>query len=318
MKILVTGGAGFIGSHLIRRLLKLKYPVVCIDNFDDYYSPKIKEENIQEFITNKRFKLYRADICDFKKLTQIFKKEKPDKICHSAAQVGIRASLSEPNLYLQTNVGGTLNLLKLSVKNKVQNFLLASSSSVYGNRKKIPFSEKACVDQPLSPYAATKRAAELLTYTYHHLYNLNCTILRFFTVYGPSGRPDMATFLFTDAIYKGKAIKKFGSGKSKRDYLYIDDLIDGIIAALNKNFPFQIINLGSGRSVELNSLITLIEKILQKKAKIQSFQKQAGDIEVTWADITKAKRLLRYHPKISINKGMKRFIKWYLERRVGD
>lgn len=314
-KILVTGGAGFIGSRTIRKLLDLNYDVVCVDNFNNYYDPKIKERNISQFKKERRFSLYKQDICDLRGLNKIFKNEKPEKVCHLAAQVGVRASLKNPHLYIETNIGGTLNLLQLSVATGVEGFVFASSSSVYGHSKKIPFSEDDPTDKPVSPYATSKKAAELLIYTYHCLHNLNCTILRFFTVYGPSGRPDMAPFLFVDSIFKGKTLKKFGRGDSERDYTYIDDLVDGIVMAIKQDFPFEIINLGNDHPIELNYLINLIERILKKKAIIGKFARQPGDVNVTWANITKARKLLGYRPKVSIEEGMEKFITWYLNNR---
>lgn len=312
MKILLTGGAGFIGSHVARRLLDLGHNVICVDNFDPYYDPKIKERNIQEFISNKKFVLYKEDICDFTIMEKIFRKERPDKVLHLAAKVGVRASIENPGAYIKTNIEGTLNLLRLSVKHDVDNFVFASSSSVYGNNKKIPFSEEDLTDMPISLYGASKKAGELLVYTYHHLYKLPCTILRFFTVYGPGGRPDMAPYLFVDAIYKGKRIRRFGKGDSSRDYTYIDDVVLGIISVLEKNFAFEIFNLGNSKPVKLNYFISVIEKLLGKKAKIREVSLQTGDAAVTFADISKAKKLLRYKPMISIEEGMKRFINWYL------
>lgn len=314
-KILVTGGAGFIGSHLTRRLLELGYHVVCVDDLNDYYSPKIKRKNIAPFLKEKNFRFYKGDICDYDRLLEIFKHEKFDIVAHLAAWAGVRPSIANPYLYEKVNIGGTLNLLDLAAKYKIENFVFASSSSVYGNNKKIPFSESDPVDNPISPYAATKKSCELLAATYHNLYGLPCTGLRYFTVYGPSGRPDMAPFLFTDAIFRGKPIKKFGNGTSKRDYTYIDDIVGGTVAALRKNFPFEIINLGNSEPVELNYFISLIERLLGKKAKIKQMPRQPGDVEITYADISKAKKLLSWQPKVKIEEGMNVFIEWYKENR---
>lgn len=314
MKILVTGGAGFVGSNLIKKLLNVNYKVICVDNFNNYYDPLVKERNILPFKKSKTFFLYRQDICDDDGLERIFKKEKPQIICHLAAQVGVRESIKYPSLYIKTNIHGTLNLLNLSVKHKVANFVFASSSSVYGNNKKIPFVESDQTDQPISPYAATKKSAELLIHTYHKIYNLNSAILRFFTVYGPSGRPDMAPYLFVDSIFKGKSIQKFGKGTTGRDYTYVDDLVEGIISAIEKNYSFEIFNLGSNHSINLNKFISLIEKLSGRKAIIKNAGMQAGDAINTLADISKAKRLLGYQPKTSIEKGLRKFIDWYLEQ----
>ncbi len=313
MKILVTGGAGFIGSHTVAALLNRGEEVICVDNFNDYYDPHIKKKNIGLFLKNKNFKLYREDITAFKNIEKIFKKEKPRKVCHLAARAGVRASIENPFIYQETNVKGTLNMLELAGKYGVENFVLASSSSVYGNSKEVPFSEAQNVDNPISPYAATKKACELMAYVYSHLYGLNCTCLRFFTVYGPAGRPDMAPYLFTDAVYRGREIKRFGKGNTKRDYTFVSDIVSGILAAIDKNLKYEIINLGNNKPVELNYFISVIEKLLDKKANIKEYPKQAGDVDITYADISKAKRLLGYSPKTKIEEGMQKFIEWYLE-----
>lgn len=314
MRILVTGGAGFIGSHTVKALLDRGDKVICVDNFNDYYDPDVKKENIRPFLNNGKFKLYKSDITIFNAMRNIFKKEKPDKICHLAARAGVRASIENPFIYQQVNAGGTLNLLELSRKYGVKNFVFASSSSVYGNNKKTPFSEKHSVDNPISPYAATKKAAELMAYTYHRLYKMNCTALRFFTVYGPAGRPDMAPYMFTDAVYRGRPIKKFGDGTSKRDYTYISDIVSGVLAAVDRELGYEIINLGNNKPVRLNYFISIIEKILGRKAVIKQFPKQPGDVDITYADISKAKKLLGYSPEVKIEQGMEKFISWYLEK----
>lgn len=311
MKILVTGGSGFIGSHTCRRLLELGHQVICVDNFNNYYSPKVKRANIKDLLGNKNFKCYKADILNFKKMEEIFAKEKPDKIIHLAARAGVRASIEDPDIYIKTNIEGTLSLLRLAVQYNIHNFIFASSSSVYGNDAKIPFSEDDPCDKPISPYGISKRAAELLVYAYHHLYKLHCTVLRFFTVYGPSGRPDMAPYLFVEAIYKGREIKRFGRGDTKRDYTYIDDIVNGVVAALKKDFTYEIINLGNSKPISLNKFIGVIEKLLGKKAKIRDLPLQMGDVVFTFADISKAKKLLGFKPKTSIEEGMRRFIDWY-------
>lgn len=311
MKILVTGGAGFIGSHVCEALLKEHKVVICVDNFNSFYNPKFKERNISKCVKNKRFKLYKKDIRDLKGISKILKKEKPNKIIHLAARAGVRRSIAQPLLYQDINVRGTLNLLEATRKNRIENFIFGSSSSVYGARKKGPFSEENRVDNPISPYAATKKAGEELCYYYHHLYGLNITCLRLFTVYGPRGRPDMALYKFTSLISKGKPIEMYGDGSSKRDYTYVSDIIDGILAALNKNLNFAIINLGNSKPIQLRYFISLIEKSLGKKAKIKQLPIQPGDISVTYANINKAKRLLGYKPKVKIEEGIKLFVEWY-------
>ena len=309
--ILVTGGAGFIGSYVCDRLLERGYGVICIDNLNLYYSSERKIKNIEHNFGNINFKFFVMDIKNKDNIEQIFQKNKIHKIIHLAARAGVRPSIEKPLLYGDTNVGGTLNLLELARKYNVKNFVFASSSSVYGKNKKIPFSEEDNVDFPISPYAASKKACELFCYTYSHLYGLNVTCLRFFTVYGPRGRPDMAPFLFTKLISEGKSIKMFGDGNTKRDYTYISDVVDGIISALNKNLRFEIINLGNNKPVSLKEFISIIEKVLGKKAKIKKEKIPEGDVPLTFADIEKAKKLLDYNPKVSIEEGMKKFIEWY-------
>lgn len=309
MSILVTGGAGFIGSSLIDKLIKKDEKVICLDNFNDYYSPEIKKENISSYLDKKNFKLVVGDILDKELLKRVFKKEKVKIVVHLAARAGVRPSLLNPHLYEEVNIGGTLNLLELS--RDIENFVFASSSSVYGVNSKIPFSEDDPIEKPVSPYAATKRAAELLCYTYHHLYNIPLVCLRFFTAYGPRQRPDMAIHKFTKLIDKGKEITMFGNGKSQRDYTYISDIIEGVISSLYKKFSFEIINLGNSRTVELRHLISLIEKGLRKKAKVKQLPDQLGDVPITYAKIDKAKKLLGYKPEIKIGEGIERFVFWY-------
>ncbi len=313
MKILITGGAGFIGSHTTRRLLERGNEVVCIDDFNDYYDPALKERRVQEFFGKPGYRLYRADIRDFDTLTRIFQDNIFDKIIHLAARAGVRASLENPFIYQDTNVRGTLNLLELARAFGVQNFVFASSSSVYGGNAKIPFSESDPVDLPISPYAATKRAGELLCYTYHHLYGLNVSCLRFFTVYGPWGRPDMALFKFSKLILAGKPIEMYGDGTTRRDFTYIDDIVAGIIAALDKNYPYEIFNLGNSRTVELKYFIQVIETALGKKALIKQLPMQPGDVPVTFADISKARDMLGFDPQTPIEEGVRKFADWYLQ-----
>ena len=311
-KIIITGGAGFIGSNTTNALLKRHKVVICIDNFDPYYSTAIKNKNISDFLKRSIYKLYREDIRNIRGLERIFIKEKPDKIIHLAAKVGVRNSLLYPKEYEEVNVGGTLNLLELARKYKIKQFIFGSTSSVYGNNSKIPFSEKDPAGFPVSPYAATKKAAEILCKTYSYLYKIPITCLRFFTVYGPSGRPDMAPYKFTKAIYEGKPVTKYGTGTSKRDYTYIDDIVDGIISTLRKKFPYEIVNLGGADMINLNDFILLIETLLGKKAKIDSLPNQTADAYTTYADISKAGRLFHYKPKYSVKMGMGKFIIWYL------
>jgi len=308
--ILVTGCAGFIGSHLTEHLLKDGYDVIGIDNFNDYYDPSRKRKNIAGLLKSKRFALIACDVRDKNKLRKIFEKNRIEKIVHLAACVGVRPSLEQPELYFDVNVLGTLNLLELARKYKAKQFIFASTSSVYGLNKP-PFNEAQETATIISPYAASKRSAELLCQVYAHNYNIPTTCLRFFTVYGPRGRPDMAVYKFTDGIAKGQAIERYGKGKMKRDFTYIDDIIAGILLALKKPFDFEIINLGNNRPVQVNTLIKLIEKNLCKKAKIIDRPMQKGDVPITYADISKAKRLLGWKPKTSIEEGIKLFVEWY-------
>jgi len=311
MKILVTGGAGFIGFHAAKALLERGDEVVIVDNFNDYYDPKLKHDRINQIEKNKNLKIYKVDISNYKELEKIFKRYKFKKICHLAAQAGVRYSLKDPFRYEMWNNLGTLNLLELARKYRIKDFVFASSSSVYGGNKKIPFSEKHNVDKPISFYAATKKSNELYAYVYHHLYGLNCTGLRFFTVYGPWGRPDMAMFKFIKSILANKSIDVYNYGKMKRDFTYISDVIQGVLAALDNPFPYEIFNLGNNKPVRLNKLIKIIEKLLGKKAKRKLMPIQPGDVPITYANISKAKKLLGYKPKTKIKEGVKNFIEWY-------
>lgn len=310
---LVTGGAGFIGSHVIKTLLTRGDKAICVDNFNDYYDPRLKEDRIKIFLRDYKFPVEHLDISDFKAIERVFLNYNFEYICHLAARVGVRASMENPFIYEQTNIKGTLNLLELAKNFKIKNFIFASSSSVYGGNKKIPFNEKDVVDSPISVYAATKKATELMAYAYHHLYGLRCTGLRFFTVYGPWGRPDMAIFKFTKNILAGKPIEIFNFGRHARDFTYIDDIVDGVMAALDKSYPFKIINLGNSKAVSLKYLISLLEKSLGKKTIKNLLDLQPGDMKKTNADITEAKKLLNYSPKIRIKEGIEKFIKWYTE-----
>ncbi|MBA7499048.1 UDP-glucose 4-epimerase [subsurface metagenome] len=310
MKCLITGGAGFIGSHLCERLLSDGHEVICLENFDPYYSPDIKRKNIEYLLDQPNCILIEADIRNKKEMEKIFRMDAIDKVVHLAAKVGVRPSIQDPLSYEDVNIKGALNLLELSKEHDIRHFIFGSSSSVYGISDKIPFSEDGLV-KPISPYAASKRAGELLCYTYSHLYDIPISCLRFFTVYGPKQRPEMAIHKFTRLIDQGKEVPMYGDGSSKRDYTYITDIIDGTMNALNKKFDFEIFNLGNSKTVELRYLISLIEENLGKKAKIKQLPEQLGDVPITYADISKSKRLLGYSPKISIEEGVKRFVEWY-------
>lgn len=315
MKILVTGGAGFIGSNLIEKLLKEGHKVVCLDNFNDYYDPLIKRNNIKGFLSKSRFKLIEADIRDRVGLDKIFDKFRFQKVVHLAAQPGVRFSLENPYIYFDVNVNGTLNVLDLCKKYSVKGLIFGSSSSVYGITKSIPFSEDG-ETKPISPYGVSKKAGELLCFNYNYLYGIPITILRFFTVYGPRQRPDMAIYKFTRLVDNDKKINIFGNGKTKRDYTFISDIVDGIISALKKDFDFEIFNLGNSKPVILSYLISLLEKNLKKKAKVRFSPEQPGDPPITYADIKKSKKLLGYKPKTSIEEGIKKYVNWYKNEKA--
>jgi len=313
--ILVTGGAGFIGSHTCEALLKKGFPTICIDNLDDYYDPKIKNKNIKNALENPKFTFYKKDITNCEDIKNIFRNHNITKIIHLAAKAGVRSSFKNPELYKKVNVNGTLNLLNLAKDFKVKNFIYGSSSSVYGINKKIPFSEEDETNNQISPYASTKKQAEVLCRNYSKNWNINITCLRFFTVYGPRGRPDMAVYKFTKLINEKKEIPVYGGLDSKRDYTFITDAVNGILSALDKNSRFEIINLGDSSPIELKYLIGLIEKEMGKKAKIRKLKKQEGDVDITFADISKAKKLLDYEPKIKIEEGIKIFVDWFMEEK---
>ena len=315
MNIIITGGAGFIGSHLTEQLLKRGDKILCIDDFNDYYDPELKKENVSPFLKNRNYKLVKADVQNMDAVKKAFDEFKPERVVHLAARVGVRPSINEPELYMDVNVKGTLNILELCRDHKVKNLVFASSSSVYGANTKIPFSEEDKTDRQISPYGTTKKAGELLCYTYHSLYKMNITCLRFFTVYGERGRPDMALLKFTSLISEGKEIDMYGDGKTKRDYTYVGDLVAGVIAAIDRELGYEIINLGNNDPIELTKLITTIEKQVGKKAKIKQMPMQGGDVPLTYADITKAKRLLGYAPKVKIEEGIKRLVEWYKRKQ---
>ena len=311
MKILVTGGAGFIGSHLVERLLERGDEVVCLDDFNDSYDPAMKRANIAPVLANPSYALVEGDIRDRKVLRGIAAHHKCKEIVHLAARAGVRASLKAPLLYEEVNCCGTLNLLEFAREHSVGRFIFGSSSSVYGARSEVPFSEEDRADRPISPYAATKRAGELLCHAWHHLYGINVTCLRFFTVYGPRQRPEMAIHRFTRKILRGEPIEVYGDGTSRRDYTYVDDILDGLVRAIDTPFPFEIINLGESRTVELGFLIAALEKSIGKKAVVKSLSDQPGDVPVTCADIRKARELLGYSPRVQVEEGVQRFVDWY-------
>lgn len=310
--ILVTGGAGFIGSHLVEKLLGENNRVAVVDDFNDFYAPAMKRANVAPFLEDEKFKLYEADIFNAESLKRIFDENRFDAIVHLAARAGVRPSLEQPKLYAETNVNGTLNLLDSAKDFGVKQFVFGSSSSVYGNNEKVPFSENDKIVQPISPYAATKAAGELLCHTYSHLYDIRTVCLRFFTVYGARQRPDLAIRKFTQLISDGKPIQMFGDGTTRRDYTYIDDIIQGVRAAIDyEKSAHEIFNLGESDTVELRYLIELLETNLDKKAIIDRQPVQAGDVSQTFADISKARELLDYNPQTKIEDGIKKFVRWF-------
>ena len=311
--LLITGGAGFIGSHLVDRLLASDVErITVVDDFNDFYNPSIKRANVREHLKDLRYNIHEIDIRDAAALEQVFSGSKFDCVVHLAARAGVRPSLSEPQLYTETNINGTVNLLELARKHNIKQFVFGSSSSVYGINAKVPFSEDDPIRQPISPYAATKGAGELLCHTYSHLYGLRCVCLRFFTVYGPRQRPDLAIHKFAKLISQHKPIPVFGDGTTRRDYTYIDDIIDGVTAAIDYDKSnYEVINLGESRTVELRELISLLEKELDTHAIIERQPPQPGDVPQTFADVSKARALLNYQPKTQVEEGLHRFVEWF-------
>jgi len=315
-KVLITGGAGFIGSHVADYLLARGDDVVLVDEMNDYYDIRIKQANL-DLLHSKyggkpgRVVFYKGDICDERFMLEVFEKERPEWVCHMAARAGVRPSIQDPFVYIHSNIRGTTQLMELSHRFGVKNFVFASSSSVYGGSNSTYFSEEENVDNPVSPYAASKKACELLAYTYHHLYKLNVSALRFFTVYGPRGRPDMAPFKFIDRVSRGLEIQKFGDGTSSRDYTYIDDIVDGVVRAIDRPHSYEVFNLGKGDGTSLNEFITLVQKYTGKEALIRQLPDQPGDVPYTCADVRKAQRMLGYKAKVSFEEGISRTVEWY-------
>jgi len=316
MKILVTGGAGFIGSHVVGKLLRTGHEVAVVDNFNDFYNPAIKRRNASRY--EGQAELIEADICDAPRMIQITKDGKFDSIIHIAARAGVRPSLENPQAYIDTNITGTYNMLEAARQGGVGQFLFASSSSVYGLAKQVPFSEDLALPQTLSPYAATKMAGEHICGNFSHLYGLGVVCLRFFTVYGPAQRPDLAIHKFTDRIFHEKPIQQFGDGSTRRDYTYVDDIVQGVMGALAyRRTPFEIFNLGESETTTLAELIEALEIALKKKAIIERLPEQQGDMPLTCADIDKARALLGYNPKTKISEGIPKFVEWYLSQKKG-
>lgn len=314
MKILVTGAAGFIGSHLAERLCRRGDEVIGLDNFNDYYDPARKRANERRLNDSPNFRMVEADLRDRGCMFDLFATEEIAAVAHLAAMAGVRNAVAQPDLYVNVNLNGTQNLLDATrAAGNVGNFVFASTSSVYGNTTKIPFVESDPCDRPLQPYAAAKRAAEILGYSYHHLFGLNFTVLRFFTVYGPNGRPDMMAYLLADSIVKGKEIPLYDDGQMYRDWTYVDDTVSGIVAAIDRPLGYEIINLGRGEPVLLKDFVTIMEALSGRKANLVPTPRLAADFVRNEADISKARRLLDYSPSISVAEGVRRFWEWHQE-----
>ncbi len=316
---LITGGAGFIGSTLSDKLLEMGYKVVVVDNFCDFYNPEVKEKNIKHNLQDNNYKLYRIDIRNKEELSKVFDENNIDAIIHLAAMAGVRPSIENPILYQEVNGIGTQNVLEEAHLHNIKNLVMASSSSVYGNCKEVPFKEEFIVDYAISPYAATKKSNEVMAHVYHHLYDMNIIMLRFFTVYGPKQRPDLAINKFTRLMINNDPIPMFGDGTTSRDYTYVDDIVDGIIKSIhyveeNENV-YEIINLGNSNPVSLKEMIDTIGEVLGVTPKIEKLPMQPGDVDRTYADISKAKRLLKYNPKTSFHDGIEKFVEWYKQQK---
>lgn len=315
---LVTGGAGFIGSSLADFLLKKDYKVVVIDNFCDFYDPSIKRNNVNDNLDNPNYKLYEIDLRCKSDVEKVFRENKIDVVIHLAAMAGVRPSIENPILYQEVNCIGTQNLLEVMKEYGVKNLVMASSSSVYGNNKKVPFKETDIVDYAISPYAATKKSNEVMKHVYHKLFNMNVIMLRFFTVYGPRQRPDLAINKFTRLMLNDEEVTMFGDGTTSRDYTYIDDIVSGIYSSinyvLNNNDVYEIVNLGNSSPISLKEMINTIAEVLNKEPKIKEMPMQQGDVNITYADISKAKEMLNYDPKTPFKEGIEKFVKWYKEK----
>jgi len=313
MRYLVTGGAGFIGSHLSEALLARGDEVICVDNFNDYYSPQRKRRNIAAALAQPGYTLVEADIRDDAAIDAAFATYQPDKVAHIAAMGSISYSVRYPKLYEEVNIRGTVNILDAARRNAVRGVVLASTSSIYGRTDKIPFVETDSTDRPLAPYPASKKAGEVIAASYHVSYGLPCICVRFFNVYGPRGRPDMTPYLFTDAFAHGRAITLYDGGRPRRDWTYVDDIIAGVVAALDAELGYEIFNLGRGQPVIMRDFVTIIERLVGKSAQILEAPLPQNEALVTFADVGKARRLLGYDPHVSVEAGMERFWQWYRE-----
>ena len=314
--VLVTGGAGFIGSHVTRRLLGRGDRVTCLDDFNDFYAPSLKRANVADLAGRGDWRLVEGDIRDTALVDRLFAESKFDSVIHLAARAGVRPSLREPILYEDVNCIGTLRLLEAARHHGPSNFVFASSSSVYGINEKVPFAESDPVELPISPYATTKRAGELLCFNYSHLYGLRTSCLRFFTVYGPSQRPEMAIAKFTDLLARGETVPLYGTGQTRRDYTYIEDIVDGVVAAHDLAPRFEIFNLGGSQTTTLIDLVHWIAGELGVEPRIEMLPEQPGDVPITFADVAKARAMLGYEPKVPIREGLKRYVSWYRGSRL--
>ncbi len=318
MKIFVTGGAGFIGSHLVERLLYAGHQVDILDNFSDYYDPEIKRDNIRQSLREPDFRLFEGDIRDRNYLAGIFNANKYDLVIHLAAMAGVRLSIEQPLLYNEVNIGGTWNLLEECRKHEIQKFIFSSSSSVYGDNSHLPFNEEDSVDHPISPYAASKKSGELICHTYHHIFDISVLCLRFFTVYGARQRPDLAIHKFARMMSKGVPLKLYGDGSSARDYTYIDDIISGVMGAIDyirHHKCYEIINLGESETISLLDMVKILAEEMGIKADYETVSMQPGDVQITYADIRKARKMLGYEPKTEFQAGIRKFIKWFNEQQ---
>jgi len=311
MRVLITGGAGFIAYHLASALLRNKADIALLDNFNHFYNPELKWKNVRDLQAQGTAPLYTVDILDREKLRTVFETVKPEAVVHLAAWAGVRPSLEKPALYSDVNVTGTVNMLEMAKEFSTRCFIFGSSSSVYGGNTKVPFSEDDPVDRPVSPYAATKKAGELLCHTYAHNFGMHITCLRFFTVYGPRQRPEMAIHKFAQLMASGKEIPLFGSGESRRDYTYVEDIVSGILGAIEANPQYEIFNLGESQTITLMEMVRYLEEALGEKARIQFLPSQAGDMEITYADISRARQMIGYNPQRPFREGIRMFADWF-------
>lgn len=311
MKVIVTGAAGFIGSHVAEKLARRGDEVIGLDNFNDYYDPARKRANERRLQVYPNFRMIEADIRDRQHVFDLFEAEKFEAVAHLAAMAGVRKAIEDPELYVQVDYNGTQNLMDAARAFRINNFVFASTSSVYGDTKQIPFIETDPCDRPLQPYAAAKRAAEILGFSYYHLFKLNFTVIRFFTVYGPHGRPDMMAYLVADSITKGKPVPLYEGGQMWRDWTFVDDITDGVVAAVDQPLGYEVLNLGRGEPVLLKDFVEVLEDLAGKDANLVDTPKIAADVIRTYADISKARQLLGYNPQVSVAEGVRAFWDWY-------